>query len=95
MILAVLVLAVAAVPAAQAQQLVEAPAASAPRSELAQDEDPTPAMQVNVSEAPPVQMVEVRRDAVETSAAAQVSAYNILAIIGAIVVAVALFGLFS
>lgn len=87
-----LALALATIPAAQAQQLAIPTSASQP--DLRRDEAPTAAMRVDVTPAP-IEVVESGHDVAEAKAARQISARNVLAIIGAVVVGVALFALFS
>lgn len=91
-IVAGLALALAAVPAAQAQQ----PSAAAPASQPGpgRDEVSTTTMQVNDPARAPVQAVEIAPDAMEARDAQQISARNVLAIIGAVVVVAALIALF-
>jgi hypothetical protein len=86
-------LALAVTPIAHAQQLAT-PSAPASQPDLRPVQVPTAPLRVEVEPAP-VELAEARRDAGESQAAAQLSARNLLAILGAILVAVALLSLFN
>jgi hypothetical protein len=93
--LALLALALAAVPAAQAQQTPVAVPATAAQPVLHRIDLPAAPVSEEVPTAASRQVAEAEREGAEAAAARQGSARNVFALIGAVLVVVALVALFS
>lgn len=90
-----LFLALVTVSTAQAQQHSIPGESPASRPELRPIDVPSAAIPANLLEPRAVHVVEVRRDVVEAKAPQDIKATTVLAIIGAVVVVVALVALFN
>lgn len=82
-------------PTAQAQQHSVPAESSVSQPQPRPIDVPSAAIQMNFPDPLAVQVVEVRRDVVEAKAAQDIKATTVLAIIGAVVVVVALVALFN
>lgn len=94
-ILAGLFLTLVAVPAAQAQQFALSTEPPVSQPELPPIDAPSAVIQVSIPDAPTLQMDEVRLDVVNTKAGEALKVTTVLAVIGAVVVVVALVAFFS